>query len=92
MSCGGCIFLDHASSYAHIEFHSHLTTHETLKAKEQYEFLSRNLGITVQSCLTDNGLAFTFKEFNSQLTKFEQVIRFAATGAHRYNANAERNI
>jgi hypothetical protein len=39
MYCGGCIFVDHASSYVHIEFQAHLTTHETLKAKENYELL-----------------------------------------------------
>ena len=92
MCCGGCIFVDHASSYVHIEFQAHLTTHETLKAKESYELLSRDLGIIVQSFLTDNGSAFTSKEFTSQLAKFEQVIRFAVTGAHHHNAIAERNI
>ena len=39
MCCGGCIFVDHASSYVHIEVQSYLTTHETLKAKEQYKLL-----------------------------------------------------
>jgi hypothetical protein len=74
MYCGGCIFVDHASSHVHVEFQAHLTTHETLKAKENYELLSRDLGIIVQSFLTDNGSAFTSKEFTSQLAKFEQVI------------------
>ena len=92
MYCGGCIFVDHASSHVHVEFQSHLTTHETLKAKENYELLSRDLGIIVQSFLTDNGSAFTSKEFTSELAKFEQVIRFAGTGAHHHNAIAERNI
>jgi transposase InsO family protein len=92
MYCGGCIFVDHASSYVHVEFQSHLTTHETLKAKENYELLARDLGIIVQSFLTDNGSAFTSKEFTSQLAKFEQVISFAGTGAHHHNAIAERNI
>jgi transposase InsO family protein len=92
MYCGGCIFVDHASSYVHVEFQSHLTTHETLKAKENYELLCRDLGIIVQSYLSDNGSAFTSKEFTSQLAKFEQVIRFAGTGAHHHNAIAERNI
>jgi transposase InsO family protein len=76
----------------HVKFQAHLTTHETLKAKESYELLCRDLGIIVQSFLTDNGSAFTSKEFTSQLAKFEQVIRFAGTGAHHHNAIAERNI
>jgi predicted metal-binding protein len=79
MFCGGCVFVDHASSYVHVEFQAHLATHETLQAKASYEMMSRNLGIIVQSFLTDNGSAFTSKEFASQLAKFEQVIRFAGT-------------
>jgi transposase InsO family protein len=73
-------------------FQSHLTTHETLKAKENYELICRDLRIIVQSFLTDNGSAFTSKAFTSQLAQFEQVIRFAGTGAHHHNAIAERNI
>jgi hypothetical protein len=78
--------------YVHIEFQAHLTTHETLQAKASYELMSRDLGVIVQSFLTDNGSAFASKEFASQLAKFEQVIRFAGTGAHHHNAIAERNI
>jgi hypothetical protein len=92
MFCGGCVFVDHASSYVHIEFQAHLTTNETLQAKASYELMSRDLGVIVQSFLTDNGSAFTSKEFASQLAKFEQVIRFAGTGAPHHNAIAERNI
>jgi transposase InsO family protein len=92
MFCAGCVFVDHASSYVHVEFQAHLTTHETLQAKASYKLMSRDLGIIVQSFLIDNGSAFTSKEFASQLAMFEQVIRFARTGAHHHNAIAERNI
>jgi hypothetical protein len=92
MFCGGCVFVDHASSYVHIEFQAHLTTNEALQAKASYELMSRDLGVIVQSFLTDNGSAFTSKEFASQLAKFEQVICFAGTGAHHHNAITERNI
>jgi hypothetical protein len=34
MYCGGCIFINHASGYIHVEYQAHLNTHETLKAKE----------------------------------------------------------
>jgi hypothetical protein len=33
---GGCIFVDHASGYIHVEMQTHLNTHETLKAKEKF--------------------------------------------------------
>jgi hypothetical protein len=90
--CGGCVFVDHASSCVHVKFQAHLTTHETLQAKARCELMSRHLGVIVQSFLTDNGSAFTSKEFALQLAKFEQVIRFAGTGAHHHNAIAERNV
>ncbi|KAI2496716.1 hypothetical protein MHU86_17763 [Fragilaria crotonensis] len=31
---GGCLFNDHASGFVHIEFQTHLNTHETLMAKK----------------------------------------------------------
>jgi transposase InsO family protein len=91
MYCRGCIFVDHASSHVHVEFQAHLTTHETLKAKENYELLCRDSDIIVQLFLTDNGSAFTSKAFTLQLAKFEQVIRFAGSGAHHHNTIAESN-
>jgi hypothetical protein len=92
MLCGGCIFVDHASNFVHVEFQAHLTTHETLKGKEKYELMCQDLGIVVQSFLSDNGSAFSSKEFAAHLSKFEQVIRFSGTGAHHHNGCAERAI
>jgi hypothetical protein len=92
MCCGGCIFVDHASSCAHVECQALLTAHETLQAKTSYELMSCDLGVIAQSFLTDNGSAFASKEFASELAKFKQVIRFAGTGAHHHNAIAERNV
>jgi hypothetical protein len=74
MFCGGCIFVDRASNYVHVEFQAHLTTHETLKAKAKYELMSQDLGIVVQSFLSYNGSAFSSKYFAAHLSKFEQVI------------------
>jgi hypothetical protein len=92
MFCGGCIFVDHASNYVHVEFQAHLTTHETLKPKEKYELMSRDLGIVVQSFLSDNGFAFSSKEFAAHLLKFEQIIHFAGAGAHHQNGCAKGAI
>jgi hypothetical protein len=92
MYCGGCIFVDHSSNQVHVEFQAHLNTHETLKAKENYELMCRDLGVVAQSFLTDNGSAFSSKGFASELAKFEQIIRFAGTGAHHHNGRAERSI
>jgi hypothetical protein len=85
--------VNHSSSHVHVEFQAHLNTHETLKAKENYELMYRDLGIIVQSFLTNNGSAFSSRAFASDLSnKFQQVIRFAGTGAHHHNGKAERSI
>ena len=63
MFCGGCIFNDHASGFVHVEFQKHLNSHETLKAKENFELMCRDNGVIPQSYLSDNGPSFTLKSF-----------------------------
>ena len=92
MYVGGCLFNDHASGYVHVEFQTHLTTHETLKSKGNFELLCRDHGVIPQSYLSDNAKCFTAKEFTEKLSLFEQIIRFAGVGAHHHNGNAERSI
>ena len=89
---GGCLFNDHASGFVHVEFQVHLTTHETLMAKENFELMCRDHGVIPQSYLSDNAKCFTSKEFAERLSLFEQVARFAGVGAHHHNGNAERSI
>jgi hypothetical protein len=38
---GGCIFVDHSSSYIHIEFQDSLSSHDTLRAKLAFEKMGR---------------------------------------------------
>jgi GAG-pre-integrase domain len=92
MYVGGCLFNDHASGFVHVEFQSHLTTHETLMSKENYELMCRDNGVVPQSYLSDNAKCFTAKEFAEKLSLFEQIVRFAGVGAHHHNGNAERSI
>ena len=92
MFCGGCIFNDHASGFVHVEFQKHLNSHETLKAKENFELMCRDNGVIPQSYLSDNGPSFTSKSFTEKLSTFAQVIRFAGVGAHHHNGVAERSI
>jgi hypothetical protein len=89
---GGAIFVDHASSYLHVEFQTSLNSHETMQAKQKYELVCRDHGVVPQNYLSDNGSAFTSAEFTSHLKTFEQVIRFAGAGAHHHNGVAERAI
>lgn len=89
---GGCIFVDHASKYIHVKFQAHLNMHETLRSKEKYELMCRDLGVIPQQFQSDNGSPFTSKGFNQQLSLFQQIIRFAGVGAHHSNGLAERSI
>ena len=76
---GGCLFVDQATNFIHIEFQAHLNTHETLKAKEGFELMCRDVGVIPQGYLSDNGSSFTAAEYTKQLRQFEQVTRFAGT-------------
>ena len=89
---GGCIFVDHASSYIHIELQSSLSSHETLAAKLEYEKHCRDVGVVPQKYMSDNGRAFTSREFTEHLSNFYQISKFAGVGAHHHNAQAERAI
>jgi hypothetical protein len=92
MFSGGCLFVDHASGYIHVEFQTNLNTHETLNAKENFELMCRDNGVIPQNYVSDNGAAFTSAGFTAKLREFAQIIRFAGTGAHHHNGTAERAI
>jgi hypothetical protein len=92
MFSGGCLFIDHASNFVYIEFQVHLSTPETLKAKENFELFCRDHGVIPQTYRSDNGRAFLSSEFTAHLSKFAQTSRFAGVGAHHTNGNAERAI
>jgi GAG-pre-integrase domain len=91
MYTGGCLFIDHASNYVHVEFQQYLTTHQTLKAKERFELACRGVGVVPASFLMDNGKSFTAAEFQEKLTAFEQIVRFAGVGAHHHDDAACSN-
>ena len=90
--CGGCIFVDHASGFLHVEHQSSLSSHDTLQAKLNFDKICQDSGIMVQKFMSDNGTAFTSQQFSSHLEQFKQVSKFAGAGAHHHNAQAERSI
>jgi transposase InsO family protein len=92
MYCGGCVFVDHFSGLIHVELQQNLNTHETLAAKARYEAMARDSGVIPQLYLSDNRPAFSSHDFARQLSKFEQVSKFAGAGAHHQNGMAERSI
>ena len=89
---GGCIFVDHSSSYIHIELQSSLSSHDTLRAKAAYEASCRDYGVVPKTYTSDNGKAFTSQDFTNHLANFHQITKFAGVGAHHQNAIAERSI
>ena len=92
MFAGGCLFIDHATNFVHVEFQKHLNSTETMKAKERFEAMARDHGVVPQSYLSDNAGCFTSAQFNERLSSFKQVIKFAGVGAHHHNGHAERAI
>jgi len=92
MYCGGCLFVDLATSYIFIEFQSKLNTHQTAKVKEEFESMCGDHGVVPQSYLSDNGKCFSSEGFSERLKRFEQVSSFAGVGAHHHNACSERAI
>jgi Reverse transcriptase (RNA-dependent DNA polymerase) len=92
MYAGGAIFVDHASSFIHVEHQIALTSHETLQSKHKFEAMCRDVGVTIQTYHTDNGSAFNNREFAEELKQFRQIHTFAGVGAHHQNGVAERAI
>ena len=92
MFAGGCLFIDHASTFVHVEFLKHSNTHETLKAKHNFELMARYSGVIPQSYLSDNGGSFASAKFTEHLGTLKQAVKFAGVGAHHHNGHAERAI
>ena len=92
MYSGGCLFVDSASKFIHVEHHVGLNSHETLAAKTKFERLLSDLGVVVQEYVSDNSSIFTSAAFATALTAFCQITHFAGVGAHPQNGVAERGI
>jgi hypothetical protein len=91
MFSGGCIFVDHASGFVHIEHQVSFTAGQTLEAKHRFERKMHNLGVTVLAYQSDNGV-FSAAEFVNEINCDNQQIRYSGVGAHHQNGVAERSI
>ena len=92
MYTGGALFVDMATGRIDCLFQKHLNTHETIRAKEEYEMRCRDFGVMPQQYISDNGSAFTSRDYTAHLRNFQQIYRFAGVGAHHHNGVAERSI
>ena len=59
--CGGCLFVNHATDFVHVEHQTSTSTHDTLRAKESFELFCRDHGVLPQKYVSDNATAFTSK-------------------------------
>ena len=91
MYSGGVVFVDHASSYVHVEPVVNFTATEALRAKREFEREMESMGVTVVKYHTDNGV-FTAREYQDKLAELHQDMTLSGTGAHHQNAVAERAI
>jgi hypothetical protein len=89
---GSCIFVDHTSSFIHVEMQALVTSAETIKAKQKFEQLCQDYGVVPHSYQSDNGSAFTSAAFAQHLSERQQEIWYAGAGAHHHNGIAERAI
>jgi len=88
---GGCIFVDHASGYIHVTHQLGFSAVETIRAKQDFEKMAMDHGVTIRSYLTDNG-AFKAQQFVAHIREHEQRIHYCGTNAHHQNGVAERSI
>ena len=69
--------MDAAAGWIDIQFQSHLNSHETISAVNLFEALACDNDITVKGCHSDNGSAFTSKDFKAQLSAHQQFSQLA---------------
>ena len=85
-------FVDHSSDFVYVDHCISPNAEESLRSKDKYEALCRDVGIVPQSFLSDNGKVFTSKEFASELSQLFQIFRLSGVGAHHHNGKAENTI
>ena len=54
---GGSVFVDHISSYIHVEHQLDFSSSETIRAQQNYEQLALESGVVVKNYLTDNEIS-----------------------------------
>ena len=69
-----------------------MNSHETISAVDSFEAIARDNGTIIKGCQSDNGSAFTSKDFKTQLAANQQFSQLAPPGSHHINGKAERSI
>jgi transposase InsO family protein len=88
---GGCIFVDHASSYMFHRGQKSLAASDTIRSKLAFEREAADSGVKIKQIHTDNGV-FNSAEFRLHCEHLKQKLSFSAVGAHHQNGVAENAI
>jgi hypothetical protein len=79
----GCIFVDHGSSYVHVEHQFGFSAVETIRATQSYEIMCLDNGIFVQDYLTDNG-AYKANKCVKHIHETHQIMRLCGINTHHH--------
>ena len=90
--CGGCIFVDASTGYVHAECQQSTSSHYTLEAINNFKKIAYDNGIIIQEYQSDNGSAFTSKEFRARLEEQGQDAIYSGAGSHHQNGSAKQAI
>jgi len=85
------VFCDSASGYIHIEHQVGLTAYETIALKLNFERMSTEVGVTVTSYHTDNGI-YRSAEFLKELHSKGQGVKMSGVSVQFQNGVAENAI
>ena len=89
--CGSTVFCDGASGYIHLEHQVTLNASDTINSKTAFEQHARDLGVSVESYHTDNGV-YKSAAFTQEIASNFQKIKFSGVGAKWQNGVAENAI
>jgi hypothetical protein len=88
---GAMIFFDAASQLIHVEPQVTLNATDTIMAKDNFERMSLEAGVTINSYHTDNGV-YNSRRFVQEIHSNVQSIRYSGVGAKWQNGMAEGAI
>ena len=87
----GCIFIDHMSGYIHVEHQLGFSSWETIHGTFNFEQLSLDNWVLIQSYLADNSI-FKSIDFVRHIRQHHQRIKYCGLNAHNKNGIIEQNI
>jgi len=86
---GGCIFVDHASGFLHVEHQVGFSAVETIWATQNFEKLCLDHGVIVNNYLANSGV-FKSNDFVQHINEHQQQLRFCGTNSHHQNGVARK--